>query len=102
MNGIKRIAALMPAAVFAAASLPGASEITAGPALGAELDPCAPWVQASAMADGRAVIAAKLALEGADPAGGSLFFLNPSIAKSSWIQRNRTFFVRIGRREFYL
>lgn len=49
-----------------------------------------------------AVIAAKLALEGTNPVGGSLFFLNPSIAKSSWIQRNRTFFVRIGRHEFYL
>lgn len=49
-----------------------------------------------------AVLAAKLALEGTNPVGGSLFFLNPSIAKSSWIQRNRTFFVRIGRHEFYL
>lgn len=49
-----------------------------------------------------AVIAAKLALEGTNPVGGSLFFLNPSIAKSSWIQRNRTFFVRIGHHEFYL
>ncbi len=49
-----------------------------------------------------AVIAAKLALEGTNPVGGSLFFLNPSIAKSSWIQRNRTFFVRIGHHDFYL
>lgn len=56
MNGIKRIAALMLAAVLAAASFPGAagaSEIIAEPAT-------APPAQVSAVADGRAVIGARL------------------------------------------
>ena len=49
-----------------------------------------------------AIIAAKLALDGAAPVGNCLFFLNPTIAQSSWIQRNRTFYTRIGKHEFYL
>lgn len=49
-----------------------------------------------------AVMAAKLALDGANPVGGSLYFLNPAIAESSWIPANRNFYSRIGNHSFYL
>lgn len=46
--------------------------------------------------------AAKRALRGENHAGGSLFFFNPSVAQSSWISANRTFYTKIGGHEFYL
>ncbi|MDR2530657.1 MAG: cell wall hydrolase [Oscillospiraceae bacterium] len=48
-----------------------------------------------------AVIAAKLALDGADIAGQSLFFLNAKIAASKWIIKNCVFVVSIGNHDFY-
>lgn len=48
-----------------------------------------------------AVLAAKLAMEGADVVGDSLFFLNPSISNSGWFDRNCEFFATIGNHRFY-
>ena len=47
------------------------------------------------------VLAAKLCLDGASVVGGSLFFLNPAIATSSWIVRNCAFVATIGNHSFY-
>ncbi len=46
-------------------------------------------------------LAAKLCLDGASVAGNSLFFLNPSIATSSWITKNRTYVATFGNHKFY-
>ena len=48
------------------------------------------------------IIAAKRALEGENHAGKSLFFLNPAIAESFWIPKNRTYFKTIANHDFYL
>jgi len=48
-----------------------------------------------------AVIAAKLALDGANVAGDSYFFLNPSISTNHWIENSCEFVVTIGRHSFY-
>ncbi len=48
-----------------------------------------------------AVIASKMAMEGANVAGDSLFFLNPAISSSGWFDRNCTFTVQIGHHSFY-
>ncbi|MDY6314593.1 MAG: cell wall hydrolase [Clostridia bacterium] len=48
------------------------------------------------------VTAAKYAMRGSTPAGGSLFFLNEKIASNKWIVNNRTFFTTIGNHNFYL
>ena len=48
------------------------------------------------------VTAAKYAMRGSAPAGGSLFFLNEKIASNKWIVNNRTFFTTIGNHNFYL
>lgn len=47
------------------------------------------------------VIAAKLALEGANTAGNALYFINPSIASSSWFKRNCTYVATIGAHAFF-
>lgn len=47
------------------------------------------------------IIAAKLALDGADTAGDSVYFVNESIAKTSWFSRNCTYVTTIGRHTFY-
>lgn len=47
------------------------------------------------------VLAAKLVLEGARAAGGSLYFLAPSISTSNWIQSNRPYVTTIGNHWFY-
>ena len=47
------------------------------------------------------VLAAKLCLDGANVVGGSLFFLNPAIATSSWITRNCSYIATIGNHSFY-
>ncbi len=47
------------------------------------------------------VLAAKLCLDGASVAGNSLFFLNPTIATSSWISKNRPYVATIGNHKFY-
>ena len=46
--------------------------------------------------------AAKRALKGENHVGESLFFFNPSIAQSSWIANNRTYYTTIGGHAFYL
>jgi len=48
-----------------------------------------------------AVVAAKMCLDGYTLSGSVLYFLNPSIATSSWIQNNRKYAFRIGNHEFY-
>jgi N-acetylmuramoyl-L-alanine amidase len=50
--------------------------------------------------DPDSVLAAKLCLDGASVAGGSLFFLNPSLATSFWITENRTKVAAIGSHVF--
>ena len=47
------------------------------------------------------ILAAKLCLDGASVAGNSLFFLNPTIATSSWITRTRAYVATIGNHKFY-
>ena len=47
------------------------------------------------------LLAAKLCLDGASVVGDSLFFLNPTIATSSWITRTRTYIATIGNHKFY-
>ena len=48
-----------------------------------------------------AVIAAKLCLDGASVAGGSLYFVNPDIGVSSWFRLTRTYVTSIGDHDFY-
>ena len=47
------------------------------------------------------VIAAKLCLDGADVAEDSLYFFNPSLAQSFWIERNRSFRMTIENHKFF-
>ena len=47
------------------------------------------------------ILAAKLCIDGASVVGNSLFFLNPSIATSSWITRNCAYIATIGNHQFY-
>ena len=47
------------------------------------------------------VIAAKLALEGANTAGNSLYFVNPRVSPSSWASRNRPYVATIGAHAFF-
>lgn len=47
------------------------------------------------------ILAAKLCLDGASVVGNSLFFLNPTIATSSWITRSRAYVTTIGNHKFY-
>ncbi|SHH86601.1 N-acetylmuramoyl-L-alanine amidase [Sporobacter termitidis DSM 10068] len=47
------------------------------------------------------VLAAKLCLDGASVAGGSLFFLNPAISSNLWTMENRTLVATIGSHQFY-
>ena len=46
-------------------------------------------------------LAAKICLEGFDTSDGALFFLEPNIATSSWIPKNRPYAFTIGRHDFY-
>ena len=50
----------------------------------------------------KSYLAAKMALDGKNTAGDSLFFLNPDKAESFWITENREFYVAIGNHHFYL
>ncbi|HHX18647.1 MAG TPA: cell wall hydrolase [Clostridium sp.] len=45
--------------------------------------------------------AAKDSLDGARPAGDSLYFFNPSKSAGTWIVRNKQYFKRIGNHAFY-
>ncbi|MBO5938360.1 MAG: cell wall hydrolase [Clostridia bacterium] len=47
------------------------------------------------------VIAAKICLEGTSISDEILFFMNPRIATSNWISKNRPFAFRIGNHDFY-
>ena len=49
----------------------------------------------------KAVIAAKICLEGYNTVENSLYFLNPSIAESGWFNRNRVYVTSIGDHAFY-
>jgi len=46
--------------------------------------------------------AAKMALDGSNYVGDCLYFLNPRIAESNWISKNRVHYTTIGNHEFYL
>lgn len=48
------------------------------------------------------VLAAKLALEGANVVGGSLYFYAPALSAGSWIVKNCTYYTTIGCHRFYL
>ncbi|MBQ5361976.1 MAG: cell wall hydrolase [Clostridia bacterium] len=48
-----------------------------------------------------AVIAAKMCLDGYTLSDSVLYFVNPRIATSSWIQNNRKYAFRIGNHDFY-
>ncbi len=47
------------------------------------------------------IIAAELVLDGANTAGGALYFFNPSKSSASWIVRNCTYVTTIGNHAFY-
>ena len=47
------------------------------------------------------VIAAKLCLDGANTAGNSLYFVNPSVSPNSWASRNCTCVATIGAHAFF-
>ena len=47
------------------------------------------------------VIAAKICLEGYSIDNKILFFMNPKLATSSWISKNRPFAFRLGNHDFY-
>ena len=49
----------------------------------------------------RSIIAAKICMEGYSLSDRALFFVNPALATSNWIQRNRTYLFTIGSHEFY-
>ena len=48
-----------------------------------------------------AVVAAKMCLDGYTLSDSVLYFLNPRIATSSWIQNNRKYAFRVGNHDFY-
>ncbi|NLK97862.1 stalk domain-containing protein [Defluviitalea saccharophila] len=48
------------------------------------------------------VRAARMALEGNNNIGESLYFLNPKKSTNSWVIKNRTFYKRIQNHDFYL
>ncbi len=48
-----------------------------------------------------AVVAAKMCLDGYTLSGSVLYFLNPRISTSSWIQNNRKYAFRVGNHDFY-
>lgn len=48
-----------------------------------------------------AVVAAKMCLDGYVLSDSVLYFLNPAISTSSWIQNNRKYAFRVGNHEFY-
>ena len=48
-----------------------------------------------------AVIAAKICLEGYSISNTALFFVNPRLATSNWIQKNRPYAFTIGNHDFY-
>lgn len=48
------------------------------------------------------VQAAKLALQGVNTAGKSLYFFNPSLSQGTWIADNRAYYTTIGCHQFYL
>lgn len=50
----------------------------------------------------QSVIAAKNALEGSNNIGSCLYFLNPVIARSSWIVKNRPYYTTINNHDFYI
>ena len=48
-----------------------------------------------------AIVAAKMCLDGYTLSDSVLYFLNPTIATSSWIQNNRKYAFKVGNHEFY-
>ncbi len=48
------------------------------------------------------IIAAKCALNGVELVGDSLYFISTKAAPSSWVHKNRTYYITIGNTAFYL
>lgn len=51
--------------------------------------------------DEEAVVAAKLCLEGVNPAGESLYFVNPTTGSTRWFRENLTYVMSVGDHDFY-
>lgn len=49
----------------------------------------------------QSILAAKLALSGADAVGDCLYFFSPALSKGTWIRENREYFTTIGCHRFY-
>jgi len=49
----------------------------------------------------QSVLAARLALAGADAVGDCLYFFNPSLSQGAWIRQNRPYHATIGCHRFY-
>jgi len=49
----------------------------------------------------QSVLAARLALAGADTAAGSLYFFNPALSEGRWVRQNRTYYTTIGCHMFF-
>ena len=50
----------------------------------------------------RSILAAKMALNGVEAVGESLYFFAPALSQGTWITQNRTFYTAIGCHNFYL
>lgn len=50
----------------------------------------------------QSVEAARMAMEGVNTVGKSLYFFNPSLSQGTWIVQNRTYHSTIGNHRFYL
>lgn len=51
--------------------------------------------------DADAIVAAKLCLEGVNPAGESLYFVNPNTGSTRWFRENLTYAMTVGDHDFY-
>ena len=49
----------------------------------------------------QSVLAARLALSGADAAADSLYFFNPALSQGLWVRQNRTYYTTIGCHMFF-
>lgn len=49
----------------------------------------------------QSILAARLALAGANAAGDSLYFFNPSLSSGSWVRANRDYYTTIGCHMFF-
>lgn len=50
----------------------------------------------------QSILAAHLALNGVNTAGGSLYFFNPALSQGQWVRQNRAYYGTIGCHMFYM